>query len=93
MQGYRFCKNTIALRTHSAILVALSLSLSARARAEYARQHNAIILTNDKYRDAPDKLPAHRRKDLQQWLRAHLLTFTFVGNELLPNPQFCFPAE
>jgi hypothetical protein len=29
----------------------------------------------------------------QAWLRSHVISFTFLGDELLPNPDFGFPAD
>ena len=30
---------------------------------------------------------------MQAWLRSHVISFTFLGDELLPNPDFGFPAD
>ncbi|GAB5366062.1 hypothetical protein AAMO2058_001112000 [Amorphochlora amoebiformis] len=50
----------------------------------YAHLHGGYVVTNDKYRDCG--IPGVTR----EWLRAHLMTFTFVENEFIPNPDFKF---
>lgn len=32
------------------------------------------------------------RETASSWLRSHCISFTFVGDEFLPNPDFVFPA-
>lgn len=59
---------------------------------EYARRHGGVIVTNDMFRDAVEKLKPHLRGALREWMRAHLLSFTFVGEEFIPNPDFQFPV-
>ena len=34
----------------------------------------------------------HTAYRMQAWLRSHVISFTFLGDELLPNPDFGFPA-
>ena len=34
----------------------------------------------------------HTAYHMQAWLRSHVISFTFLGDELLPNPDFGFPA-
>ncbi len=50
-------------------------------------------MTNDKFRDHVDKHNAGNKRELRQWLKAHCLTFTFVNDEFLPNPDFVFPSD
>jgi len=33
----------------------------------------------------------HTAYHMQAWLRSHVISFTFLGDELLPNPDFGFP--
>ena len=35
----------------------------------------------------------HTAYRMQAWLRSHVISFTFLGDELLPNPDFGFPAD
>ena len=55
-------------------------------------------MSNDLYRDQLQN--AQKRGDsraaigaTQTWLRTHVISFTFLGDELLPNPDFAFPAD
>lgn len=59
---------------------------------EYARRHGGVIVTNDLFRDAVDKLKPHMRGALRVWMKSHLLSYTFVADEFCPNPDFSYPA-
>jgi hypothetical protein len=48
---------------------------------EYARRHGGVIVTNDLFRDAVDKLKPHMRGALRVWMKSHLLSYTFVADE------------
>jgi len=54
----------------------------------YAQKHNAFIISNDKYRDHVQNTPVSSRDSVRQWMKRHLLTYTFIGDEFLPNPNF-----
>jgi len=55
---------------------------------EYAKKNKACILTNDRYNDYIEK---QKDKDhARRWIRSHSISFTFVRDELLPNPDFVF---
>ncbi len=59
----------------------------------HAKQNpRAVIVTNDMFRDHVDKHKGNKR-ELRQWLKAHCLTYTFVNDEFLPNPDFVFPND
>jgi len=60
---------------------------------EYARRHGGVIVSNDMFRDAIDKLKPHLRGALKEWIKAHILSYTFVGDEFVPNPDFLFPVQ
>lgn len=61
---------------------------------EYAKRHSAYILTNDRYRDHIETLSSNEEKrQVRQWLKTHLITFSFVFDDLLPNPDFRFLSE
>ena len=49
-----------------------------------------VIVTNDLYRDHVEKHNGDRRK-LRHWLKTHCISYTFVLDDFLPNPDFKFP--
>eukprot|EP01132_Coremiostelium_polycephalum_P001152 gene1152-1461_t len=59
---------------------------------QYARRQNACIVTNDRYHDHIERggSPAEKAK-IKRFIREHCISFTFVRNEFLPNPDFKFP--
>ncbi|KAJ1457664.1 Zc3h12a-like ribonuclease NYN domain-containing protein [Pelagophyceae sp. CCMP2097] len=59
---------------------------------EYARRHGGVVVTNDLFRDAVDKLKPHMRGAMREWLRSRILSYAFVGDEFIPNPDFCYPV-
>lgn len=60
----------------------------------YAQNHGGVVLSNDMYRDNLEKITDQRQRDTQRrWFKEHLISFTFVGDELHPNPDFVFPAS
>lgn len=67
----------------------------------YARTHGAFLVSNDRYRDQFETCAtADDERALDAWLRTHLISFTFVGDEFMPNPdrvavlntRICSPA-
>ncbi len=52
------------------------------------------MVTNDQYRDQLQKLEGDKeeREAMRRWLRGRLISFTFVGDEFIPNPDFRFGA-
>lgn len=55
-------------------------------------QHDALVVSNDKYRDHIAKYASRsERETARRWLAAHLITYAFVGDEFLPNPDFVLP--
>jgi len=58
---------------------------------EYARNHDGVIISNDLFRDAVDKQPFMQRAAFRRWLQEHVLSFTFIGDEFCPNPEFQLP--
>lgn len=60
----------------------------------YARNENAFIVTNDKFRDYIQKLqvkPSMNTADAikreKAWLKQHTISFAFNGDQFLPNPD------
>ena len=60
---------------------------------EYAKRHPpSFIVTNDLFRDHVNK-HTHNKRQLRAWLKSHCMSFMFVGDEFVPNPDFAFPKE
>jgi ribonuclease ZC3H12 len=62
---------------------------------QYAKQHGGYIISNDMYRDHIDKVggddaSAKAHRDVKQWVRAHVISYAFVGDEFVPNPDASF---
>ncbi|KAK8799524.1 hypothetical protein WA158_006073 [Blastocystis sp. Blastoise] len=57
----------------------------------YAQNHDGCIVSNDLYRDYIDSLPINKKNILRKWIRTHVISYTFIENEFLPNPNFVFP--
>ena len=61
----------------------------------YARERPpACIVTNDMYRDYVEAEGRRGRsmKDADAWRRSHLISYTFLMDEFLPNPEFMLPT-
>ena len=58
---------------------------------DYARRHNGIIVSNDRFRDAISNAAPDQRNDLTTFLDTRLLSFAFVEDEFVPNPDFRLP--
>lgn len=57
---------------------------------QYAGLHNGCVVTNDLFRDHVQNMegPRERKEAMRTWLKAHQISFTWVRNEFLPNPDF-----
>lgn len=56
---------------------------------QYAMKNHGIVVTNDRYRDAKEKTAnPEERKQKELWIHTHLLSFAFVGDDFVPNPDF-----
>eukprot|EP01117_Protostelium_nocturnum_P004054 TRINITY_DN1532_c0_g1_i4.p1 TRINITY_DN1532_c0_g1~~TRINITY_DN1532_c0_g1_i4.p1 ORF type:complete len:759 (+),score=334.09 TRINITY_DN1532_c0_g1_i4:106-2382(+) len=63
---------------------------------DYAMKKEACIITNENFMDKVDgnKEKAEKAKrSTKKWLRDHLISFTFVGDQFFPNSNFKFPEE
>lgn len=62
---------------------------------EYAMSQNGCIVSNDRYWDYIEKKEKEKGQkakwEAKKWIHEHLISFTFVRNEFLPNPNFKFP--
>ncbi|KAK4529844.1 hypothetical protein CCYA_CCYA02G0701 [Cyanidiococcus yangmingshanensis] len=60
----------------------------------YALRYDAILVTNDRLQDHLDQFSddeVRTRESMRQWLGSHRCSFTFVGEEFVPNPHFFLP--
>ncbi|KAL4086359.1 hypothetical protein PRIC1_014486 [Phytophthora ramorum] len=60
---------------------------------QYAGLHDGYVVTNDLFRDHIVNMvgPRERKVAMRAWLRAHQISYSWVRNEFLPNPNFRFP--
>ena len=49
--------------------------------------HDGYIVTNDQYRDHIQTFEGAEREQQRAWAKSRLVSFTFVGDEFLPNPM------
>lgn len=54
---------------------------------KYAKKFNAFIVTNDKFRDYVQKKDNSEQPKERKWVKDHSISYTFNGNEFLPNPD------
>ncbi|CAM9347513.1 unnamed protein product [Chrysoparadoxa australica] len=58
---------------------------------KYAHANGGYVVTNDLYRDHVNGMGAGKKQaKMRVWLKNHLISYTFVANEFLPNPDFSF---
>ncbi|CAN0365891.1 unnamed protein product [Phaeothamnion confervicola] len=60
---------------------------------QYALRAGGYVLSNDLFRDAVKAAAAKDRRQgdaVRRWIKSHVISYTFVGDELLPNPDFAF---
>ena len=62
---------------------------------QLAKMKGGCLMSNDLYRDHVQIVERRggNSKEARQWLRAHVISYTFMGDELLTNPDFVFPRE
>ncbi|RLN57024.1 hypothetical protein BBJ29_001351 [Phytophthora kernoviae] len=60
---------------------------------QYAGLHDGFVVTNDLFRDHIVNMvgPRERKVAMRAWLRAHQISYSWVRNEFMPNPNFRFP--
>mmetsp|Transcript_19661 Transcript_19661/g.14386 ORF Transcript_19661/g.14386 Transcript_19661/m.14386 type:complete len:87 (+) Transcript_19661:2039-2299(+) len=62
---------------------------------QYSKDHNGLVVTNDKFRDFVAK-SKDKAKD-QHWVQQQRISYTFHHDEFLPNPDHWlfdeFPLE
>ncbi|CDJ66002.1 hypothetical protein, conserved [Eimeria necatrix] len=58
----------------------------------YALMRGGCIITNDMYRDICSRVADKTQQAaLRLWLKRHIITFTFVDGDFIPNPEFQWP--
>ncbi len=67
---------------------------------QFARSHDGYIVSNDLFRDSYQEDTAKKggggsksrkdRENLRKWLKSHCISFTFIGDDFMPNPDFYF---
>ncbi|CAN0388971.1 unnamed protein product [Discosporangium mesarthrocarpum] len=63
---------------------------------KYAMAREGYVVTNDLYRDHVKGLEGKGRKKAEaarRWIKQRSISFTFVGDEFFPNPDFSFQLE
>lgn len=56
---------------------------------KYAMQNDGYVVTNDMYRDHVAKVENRKeREQIRRWLRVRCISSTWVGDELIINPDF-----
>lgn len=66
---------------------------------DYAKRYDGVIVSNDRFRDYTDKIERERlhlgagvasehKASSRDWMDAHVMSYTFVGDELVGNPAF-----
>ncbi|KAI9996287.1 hypothetical protein PInf_013670 [Phytophthora infestans] len=60
---------------------------------QYAGLHSGYVVTNDLFRDHIVNMagPRERKVAMRAWLRTHQISYSWIRNEFLPNPNFRFP--
>lgn len=48
---------------------------------------DGCVVSNSSHREMSRGLPRH----MAIWARSHIISFTFVGDDFLPNPDFVYP--
>ncbi|KAH9163667.1 hypothetical protein LEN26_000406 [Aphanomyces euteiches] len=61
---------------------------------QYAGTHDGCLVTNDMFRDHVENIKSNaQRNAMRDWLKSHRISFTWVGDEFFPNPDFRFPPK
>lgn len=57
---------------------------------QYAGMHDGCVVTNDLFRDHVDSMVGSRERKAERraWIASHRISYTWVGNEFFPNPNF-----
>jgi len=59
---------------------------------KYAENHGGCVVTNDRYKDHVEKgTSGDDKRARRDWVRTHCISYTFVNDEFVPNPDFKLP--
>jgi ribonuclease ZC3H12 len=59
----------------------------------FAREKDAIILSNDRYRDIIAQQPdANKQSEYRTWIATHVCKYAFIDDTLVPDPDW-FPSS
>ena len=58
---------------------------------EYAIQHRAIVVSNDRFRDFPNRYPESLRPIMQRFLDTHVMPYAFTKDSFCPSNEFIYP--
>lgn len=78
-----------SLVPHSAIVSIPPQNYDDSYMIQYGLQVDAVIVSNDMYRDWSSKTT--KPNLAEEWAKAHLISYTFVDDLFLPNPEFKMP--
>ena len=58
---------------------------------QYAKKHNAFVVSNDLFRDYIDSIKDKTERETEKkWRDIKCISFTFIGDEFMPNPDAAF---
>ncbi|CAM9791524.1 unnamed protein product [Ectocarpus sp. 12 AP-2014] len=61
---------------------------------KYAMARDGYVVTNDLYRDHVKGIEGRKKADAaRRWIKSHSISYTFVGDEFFPNPDFSFHQD
>ncbi|CAN0204881.1 unnamed protein product [Ectocarpus fasciculatus] len=61
---------------------------------KYAMAREGYVVTNDLYRDHVKGIEGRKKADAaRRWIKSHSISYTFVGDEFFPNPDFSFHQD
>lgn len=58
---------------------------------QYAIEHRAIVVSNDKFRDFIKRYPDSLRPIMQRFLSTHVMPYAFTEDSFCPSNEFIYP--
>lgn len=59
----------------------------------YAQMKDAVIISNDMYRDFTVRGQVGTEASRRFWVKTHCCSYTFMGDDFMPNPDFVWPTK
>jgi hypothetical protein len=57
----------------------------------HAKERGGYVVSNDLFRDhIAEQATRAEKEEARRWLKTHVISFCFCGDEFLPNPDFKF---